>query len=635
MSFRKYGGINHSATNNIVKSHFSTSDNQTISNTLGQINSKIVSNSHLDLNKNSLLNVNTIYFEDGTMQNTAYLGGVQSSISTPLTIDGLKSINGKIEVTYPLNVSSTTTLNNGLTVSSGKVTISDLVTIDKHIFLRNIKTDVPKLPIYPSIIFYDNTSISSADGMLWPKTYDNGLITGNVTGICNPNYLRGGEVSYVGIGTNTPQCILHVGGEFRIDNNDLERITVFKVNGDGDIDMSGNINMGKNIHMGGNKINSTSSSPISLFETSSNIKVGSTNGTVTINSTDIATATDGALVVKGGINTTKNVYISENDSDIDPLKNALYVAGGIGLNGNYLVSSTDQSFNLLTASSSINMGINTDTATVTINSSKPVSDTDGALIVNGGINTKENVYICGNKSDIVPVENALYVSGGIGLHGNYLVSSTDQSFNLLTATSSINVGTDSGSVTINSTNATTSGTTGGALIVNGGIRVAKTSYFDTSANVFITNTDNATATLGSLVVSGGVSISKNVYISGMASSKDSSSNALYVAGGIGLNGNYLVSSSLDSSFNLLTASPNINIGTSTNTGTVTINSTKPATNTGTTGGALIVNGGIRVAKTSYFDTSANVFITNTDNATATLGSGSLVVSGGVSINKNV
>jgi len=629
MSFRKYGGINHSATNNIVKSHFSTSDNQTISNTLGQINSKIVSNSHLDLNKNSLLNVNTIYFDDGTMQNTAYLGGVQSSISTPLTIDGLKSINGKIEVTYPLNVSSTTTLNNGLSVSSGKVTISDLVTIDKHIFLRNIKTDVPKLPIYPSIIFYDNTSISSADGMLWPKTYDDGLITGNVTGICNPNYIHGGEVSYVGIGTNTPQCILHVGGEFRIDNNDLEKITVFKVNRYGDIDMSGNI------HMGGNKINSTSSSPISLFETSSNIRVGSTNGIVIINCTDPATATDGALVVKGGINTTKNVYISENDSDIDPLKNALYVAGGIGLHGNYLVSSTDQSFNLLTASSSINMAINTDTATVTINSSKPVTNTDGALIVNGGINTKENVYICGNKSDIVPVNNALYVTGGIGLHGNYLVSSTDQSFNLLTASSSINVGTDSGTVTINSTNATASGTTGGALIVNGGIRVAKKSYFDTSANVFITNTDNATATLGSLVVSGGVSISKNVYISGTASSKDSSSNALYVAGGIGLNGNYLVSSSLDSSFNLLTASPSINIGTSTNTGTVTINSTKPATNTGTTGGALIVNGGIRVAKTSYFDTSANVFITNTDNATATIGSGSLVVSGGVSINKNV
>ena len=37
MSFRKYGGINHSATNNIVKSHFSTSDNQIITNTFGDI----------------------------------------------------------------------------------------------------------------------------------------------------------------------------------------------------------------------------------------------------------------------------------------------------------------------------------------------------------------------------------------------------------------------------------------------------------------------------------------------------------------------------------------------------------------------------------------------------------------------
>ena len=66
MSFKKYGGLKFAATNNIVKSHFSNSDNPQISNYLGQPNSKIVSASHIDMSDNSILNVQCIYFYDGT-----------------------------------------------------------------------------------------------------------------------------------------------------------------------------------------------------------------------------------------------------------------------------------------------------------------------------------------------------------------------------------------------------------------------------------------------------------------------------------------------------------------------------------------------------------------------------------------
>jgi hypothetical protein len=64
MSFRKYGGINRAATNNIVRNHNSNQDNPTISNYLGEKNSQIVSLSHLDFSGNSILNVNSIYFYD-------------------------------------------------------------------------------------------------------------------------------------------------------------------------------------------------------------------------------------------------------------------------------------------------------------------------------------------------------------------------------------------------------------------------------------------------------------------------------------------------------------------------------------------------------------------------------------------
>jgi len=65
MSFRKFGGLDHSARNNIIRNHYSNSDNPTISNYLGQPNSKIVSESNIDMNGNFLLNVGGVYFLNG------------------------------------------------------------------------------------------------------------------------------------------------------------------------------------------------------------------------------------------------------------------------------------------------------------------------------------------------------------------------------------------------------------------------------------------------------------------------------------------------------------------------------------------------------------------------------------------
>ena len=68
MAFRKYGGLNYSATNNIVSSTISNTDNLSISNQVGLTNSKVVSASHLDMSGNSIIDVNCIYFYDGTSQ---------------------------------------------------------------------------------------------------------------------------------------------------------------------------------------------------------------------------------------------------------------------------------------------------------------------------------------------------------------------------------------------------------------------------------------------------------------------------------------------------------------------------------------------------------------------------------------
>jgi len=70
-TFRKYGGLNYSANNNITASFISNASKTNINTVSGQPNSKEIFASHIDLSGNSILHTGTIYFMDGTSQNTA------------------------------------------------------------------------------------------------------------------------------------------------------------------------------------------------------------------------------------------------------------------------------------------------------------------------------------------------------------------------------------------------------------------------------------------------------------------------------------------------------------------------------------------------------------------------------------
>ena len=87
MSFRKYGGLDKAATNNIVRNHYSNSDSPTISNVLGQPNTKIVTQSHIDMSGNSILNIGTLYFINGTSISSGPLTTTLESSDKFLTND--------------------------------------------------------------------------------------------------------------------------------------------------------------------------------------------------------------------------------------------------------------------------------------------------------------------------------------------------------------------------------------------------------------------------------------------------------------------------------------------------------------------------------------------------------------------
>jgi len=77
MSFRKYGGLQYAANNNITRSYINSNQQESVTDTLGNYNTKIQSKSHLDLSGNSMIGLGSIYFYDGTEMSTAPQQGPQ------------------------------------------------------------------------------------------------------------------------------------------------------------------------------------------------------------------------------------------------------------------------------------------------------------------------------------------------------------------------------------------------------------------------------------------------------------------------------------------------------------------------------------------------------------------------------
>jgi hypothetical protein len=88
MSFRKYGGLGRNAKNNIVRNGTNIVDNQYITNTFGDINSKIVSHSHLDVGGSTLLNVANLHYPDGSKQSD-YIERIQTLENQIVTLTRL------------------------------------------------------------------------------------------------------------------------------------------------------------------------------------------------------------------------------------------------------------------------------------------------------------------------------------------------------------------------------------------------------------------------------------------------------------------------------------------------------------------------------------------------------------------
>lgn len=130
--FRKYGGIQKSATNNIVRSNNSNSANPTISGLLGQDNTKIISLSNIDMSGNSLFNIDTLYFTNGAT--------IQADPTWTANSYGIYNTNfanvgiGTTTPNYSLDVSGNINFTGNLTKNGTPFTTSQWTTDGTSIY---------------------------------------------------------------------------------------------------------------------------------------------------------------------------------------------------------------------------------------------------------------------------------------------------------------------------------------------------------------------------------------------------------------------------------------------------------------------------------------------------------------------
>ena len=188
-TFRRVGGINYSANKNIVKNNNSNTNKLNVTNVFGDIKnehkSKVVLQSHLDMSNNSIIDVNAIYFTNGTI------------------IDGYSYTFTNLIVNNNLTVGGTSTLNSA---NMNSLNINNNLSIDKFMFFtsdifQNLRQNSPFYEVNPSIAgtyTYPNYIEYNKYGQVIGIT---GGSTGFTYGITGPNGATGstGSTGQTGI----------------------------------------------------------------------------------------------------------------------------------------------------------------------------------------------------------------------------------------------------------------------------------------------------------------------------------------------------------------------------------------------------------------------------------------------------
>jgi len=585
MSFKQFGGLNYSAKNNIVGNLYTSSTNSGTANIIGQENSKITSQSHLDMSANSLMHIGSLYFMDGTIQNTAYANssGTKSTFNDGIIVNKGSTLNGgtvvadglttdTLTVTKKISLLGTFAALNGLTVSTGNSSVlsvsNNATTIQGNLTVNgtaNISNLIIKQLSVPQNLIVDGISslaIVNASGLI---TAYNGL--NSTVGATNLGTTRTTAITASGIIT---------GGA------------------------------GLNITSGTSSLLSattTSLTSTGLISGSAGLKI--TGGTCELLETTTSKLTASGLITGGaGLNITGLSSLQITTT------NALTASGLITASAG-LTSTVGATTLGTTAANSINInGATLGTNALAINGTTSLNGltkiTEGGLTVIGGGLTVTSAFGATIAGGDLMVDGAgkIYADGGYIL-SRYNSSSTIP-FNLLTDSISpftpqyINFGTTSGTITIPSTIQSISTDTG-ALVVKGGVGIQGSIF--ASANFYnydSSNKNEVTAYFDNVSIKGSLVLEKT---------------SDFMVGDIKVQGNAIVSGNLTVDGNVNYDNLNV-IGTLTTSGKTRLNDTLTVTSGGLTvsSGGLTVSSGYISLQTTTIETGTSLLI----NGTATL-----------------
>ena len=351
----------------------------------------------------------------------------------------------------------------------------------------------------------------------------------------------------------------------------------------------------------------------------------------------------------------QNVTISSANVGISTTTGALVVAGGAGIGGNLYVGG-----NIITSGSSGNISGVNNISTLTINVSATTDSTStitGAIITAGGIgvggaiNVGGQVFAASVNSAGTATVNSLVsngtvsgttITGSTGFQGGYFNgASLNTSGAAVVSSLTSNVyGLFGQNITVNSSNASTSTTTG-AIVTSGGVGVG--GAINVGGQVFAASMNSAgTATVSSLV-SNGVISGTTTTVTSLQSSGTATVSSL-VSNGV-ISGTTATVTALQSSGTATVASLVSNGAISGTTATVTaLQSSGTATVS-----SLVSNGAISGTTTTVTSLqssgtatvnslTSNVYglfgqniTVNSSNASTSTTTGAIVTSGGVGV----
>jgi len=415
--------------------------------------------------------------------------------------------------------------------------------------------------------------------------------------------------------------------------------------------------------------------------------IKSTNTLTVISSVNAINTSTGALQVAGGVGIGGNLYAQNAYDSTGKLISTgtianyavsnLTAGADINLTGNVGSVTVSNTSTLQTVTA---RGSNTNVIVRFSNTTNSIGTDSGAVTVAGGLGVAGDIYGTGIYSNGSPVVTV----GTIGSLGvTAVVAGTDTAVSTSTGvvtvwnTGTLETVTSRGSTTtskISITNATSATSTAtGALTVDGGVGVGGAIYAGgliysngvpvltseadtlqtvtvrgntTDQTISITNTSSANSTnSGALIVSGGVGIGENLIVGGYA---NIAGNAT-VSGNASIEGGTLDFNAVANAINATTGDLNIatsfKLGLRSNAGgLISLTATNivldgnvavlsSATSTGTTTGALTVNGGVGVNGDIYaFNLFANGSQVLTNATLGAYGVISISTGSGISIN---